>query len=88
MWFWLARIISGSNQHESTRRGADNGSVAKYALEEVHPASDVHFNHIKLMKAIKRLCVPAVVHNHLGEASQIIGNIIMVGTSTFNIAGD
>lgn len=28
MWFWLAIIIRGSNQQESTRRGDDSGSVA------------------------------------------------------------
>lgn len=27
-WFWLAKIIIGSNQHDRTRRGVERGSVA------------------------------------------------------------
>lgn len=85
IWFWLARIISGSSQHVSTRRGVDRGSVARYMLEEVHPASDVHFSQVRLMKAIKRLCAVVVVHSHLGEANQIVGNSMKVGINTFSI---
>lgn len=87
IWFWLARIISGSSQHVSTRRGVDKGSVAKYVLEVDHPVSDVHFNQVKLVRAIRRLCAVVVVHNHLGEVNQIVGNNINVGISTFSIAG-
>lgn len=85
MWFWLAKIINGSNQHVSTRRGVDNGSVARYMLEEVHPASDVHFSHVRLIEAIRRLCAVVVVHSHLGETSQIVGNSMIVGINTFSI---
>ncbi len=88
MWFWLARIISGRSQHVRTKRGVDSGSVAKYELDIAHPVSDVHFNHVRLIRAIRRLCVVVVVHSHLGEVNQIVGNNIMVGISTFNIAGD
>lgn len=28
VWFWLARIINGSNQQVRTRRGVESGSVA------------------------------------------------------------
>lgn len=62
--------------------------MAKYELDIVHPVSDVHFNHVRLMRAIKRLCAVVVVHNHLGEASQIVGNNIMVGINTFSIVVD
>lgn len=63
----------------------DSGSVAKYILEEAHPVSDVQLNQVRLSKAIRRLCAVVIVHNHLGDTNQIVGNIIMVGTSTFNI---
>lgn len=53
----------------------------------VHPVSDVHFNHVRLMRAIIRLCAVVVVHSHLGEANQIVGNSIIVGISTFSIVG-
>lgn len=88
MWFWLAKIIRGSSQHVSTKRGVDSGSVAKYVLEEVHPVSDVHLNHIRLMEAIRRLCAVVAVHSHLGEVNQIVGNNINVGISTFSIVED
>lgn len=77
--------MSGSNQHVSTRRGVDKGSVARYILEEAHPVSDVHFSQVRLIRAIKRLCVVVVVHSHLGEVSQIVGNSMIVGISTFSI---
>lgn len=85
MWFWLARIISGRSQHVSTRRGVDRGSVAIYVLDAVHPVSEVHFNQERLTRAIERLCAMVAVHSHLGEVSQIVGNSIMVGISTFSI---
>lgn len=88
IWFWLARIMSGSSQHVRTNRGVDSGSVARYMLEEVHPVSDVHFSHVRLMEAIKRLCAVVVVHSHLGEVNQIVGNNMIVGISTFSIVGD
>lgn len=59
--------------------------MARYVLEEVHPVSDVHFSHVRLMKAIKRLCAVVVVHSHLGVTNQIVGNSMIVGTSTFSI---
>lgn len=55
IWFWLARIMSGSSQHDSTRRGVDNGSVARYRLDVVHPVSESHFSHVRLTVAIIRL---------------------------------
>lgn len=87
-WFWLARIINGRSQHVSTRRGVESGSVAKYELDVVHPVSDVHFNHVRLMRAIRRLCAVVVVHSHLGEVNQIVGNNITVGINTFSIVED
>lgn len=62
--------------------------MARYELDIVHPVSDVHFNHVRLIRAIKRLCAVVVVHSHLGETSQIVGNNIMVGISTFSIVID
>lgn len=43
VWFWLARIIRGSNQQDSTRRGVERGSVAVNVPRNVHPVSDGHF---------------------------------------------
>jgi hypothetical protein len=54
MWFWLAKIIKGRSQHVKTRRGVDKGSVAKYILDIVHPVSDVHLSHVRLIRAIER----------------------------------
>lgn len=80
--------MSGSNQHVNTRRGVDSGSVARNMLEEAHPVSDVHFSHVRLIRAIRRLCAVVVVHSHLGEVSQIVGNSIIVGINTFSIVED
>lgn len=55
MWFWLAKIIRGRSQQDNTRSGVDRGSVAKYKFDVVHPASESHFIHIKLMIAITKL---------------------------------
>lgn len=55
MWFWLAKIIRGSSQQDNTKRGVDRGSVAKYRLDDDHPVSESHFNHIRLMAAIVKL---------------------------------
>lgn len=87
MWFWLAKIIRGRSQHVSTNRGVDSGSVARYIPEVAHPVSDVHFSQVRLIRAISRLCVVVVVHSHLGDESQIVGNSIIVGISTFSIVG-
>lgn len=87
-WFWLAKIIKGSSQHVRTRRGVDRGSVAKCAPDVVHPVSDVHFSQVRLMRAIERPCVVEAVHSHFGETSQIVGNNIIVGISTFSIVED
>lgn len=38
-----------------TKRGVDNGSVARYMLEVDHPVSDVHFSQVRLINAINRL---------------------------------
>lgn len=62
--------------------------MARYELDMVHPVSDVHFNHVRLIRAIRRLCAVVVVHSHLGETNQIVGKSITVGISTFSIVGD
>lgn len=85
IWFWLAKIINGRSQHVNTRSGVDRGSVAKYMFEAAHPVSDVHFNQVRLMRAINRLCAVVVVQSHLGDEIQIVGNSIIVGISTFSI---
>lgn len=61
--------------------------MARYVFEEFHPVSDVHLNQVKLIRAIKRLWAVEVVHSHLGEVNQIVGNSIIVGINTFNIVG-
>jgi len=55
MWFWLARIISGSSQQESTRRGVESGSVAISGFIVDQPVSDEHINQCRLARAIIRL---------------------------------
>lgn len=57
-------------------------------LDEVHPASEVQVNHERLIKAIRRPWAVVAVHNHLGEVSQIVGNIMIVGIKTFSIVED
>lgn len=59
-----------------------------YELEAFHPVSEVHFSHVKLIKAIKKLFIVVVVHSHFDEDSQIVGNSIIVGISTFSIVAD
>lgn len=88
MWFWLARSIRGRSQQVNTNKGVDKGSVARNWLDVAQPVSDVHLSHVRLTRAINRLCAVVVDHNHLGEVNQIVGNNIIVGTNTFNIAED
>lgn len=85
MWCWLARIISGRSQQVRTSRGVDRGSVAIYKLVVVQPVSKDHLIKVKLIRAITRLWVVMLVHNHLGEESQIVGNSMMVGIRIFSI---
>ena len=85
MWFWLARIIRGRSQQERMRRGVDRGSVAMSGFMSDHPVSDVCISQCRLTKAIIRPWAREDGHSHLGGASQIVGNSISVGRSTFSI---
>lgn len=40
MWFWLARIIRGSSQHDRMRSGVDRGSVAMSGFMKDQPVSE------------------------------------------------
>lgn len=86
VWFWLARIIKGSSQHVSTRRGVERGSVAMYRLREVQPVSDRLFSQLRLARAISRLCIRVVGQSHLAGVSQVVGMSISVGMRIFSIA--
>lgn len=55
MWFWLAKIIRGSNQQVSTSSGVDKGSVPIYRLEEIQPVSEDQLIQLRLAKAIIKL---------------------------------
>lgn len=55
MWFWLAKIIRGNNQHVKTSRGVDKLSVAMAQLIKFQPGWAVFFNQERLSKAIIRL---------------------------------
>lgn len=85
MWFWLARIISGSNQQVRTSRGVERVSVAIYRLRVVQPVSERFFSQVRLNNAIVRLCIRAVGQSHLGGTSQIVGINIRVGMRIFSI---
>lgn len=85
MWFWLAKIIRGNNQHDRTNSGVDNGSVAKYRFDVDHPISESHFNHVRLTAAIIKLWNVIVVHSHFLLINQVVGISIIVGIRTFNI---
>lgn len=88
VWFWLAKIIRGSNQHDSTRSGVERGSVARYGLRKDHPVSDEFFSHDRLMSAINRLWSRVVGHSHLVGVNQAVGISIIVGMRIFSIGGD
>jgi len=87
MWFWLARVISGRSQQERIRRGVDKGSAAISGFMKDHPVSEEWVSQCRLTRAMIRLCVRDVGHSHLGGASQIVGNNIIVGRRIFSIVG-
>lgn len=87
VWFWLAKIIRGSSQHERISRGVERGSVARYGLRKDRSVSEEALNHDRLMSAISRLCIRVVGHNHLMGVSQAVGINIVVGMRTFSIGG-
>lgn len=64
-WFWLARIIIGNNQHESTKRGDESGSVAMYMFNDFHPVSEIWANQVRLNMEIRRLCIRVDGQSHL-----------------------
>lgn len=88
MWFWLAKIISGSSQQDRTSRGVDSGSVAKNRPRDVQPDSEGKLSHVRLVNAMQKLWASAVGHNHFGRASQIVGRSMKVGRRIFSIVGD
>lgn len=85
MWFWLARIMRGNNQHVSTRSGVDSGSVPIYVLEKVQPVSVAQLIQCRLSRAISKLCRVVIVQSHFGVESQIVGNSMIVGIRIFSI---
>lgn len=85
MWFWLARIIIGRSQHESTRRGVDNKSVAMYGLRDFHPVSEGLANQVKLSSEIRRLWANTVGQSHLFLVVQAVKTSITVGMRIFSI---
>ena len=84
-WFWLARIIRGRSQHESTRRGPDRGSAPIRGLRCVHPASRDVFSQGRLSAAINRLLVVVVCQSHFWGQIHVSGIRAKVGIRTFNI---
>lgn len=86
-WFWLARIMMGSNQHESTRRGADTESVAMYIFRDFHPVSEGLENQVRVSIEIRMAWAKTVGHSHLARTFQVVRISIIVGTSTFSIVG-
>lgn len=85
MWFWLARIISGSSQQVRTRRGVERASVAMYRFRVAHPVSERFFNQKRLIRAMVKLCRRVVGHSHLDGTNQAVGMSIRVGIRTFSI---
>lgn len=57
-------------------------------LEADHPVSDGQFSQLKLRSAMIKLCAVVAVHSHFCGDSQIVGNSIRVGISTFSIVED
>lgn len=68
------------------RRGVDRGSVAMSGFMRDHPVSDECISQCRLTRAMIRPWAREEGHSHLGGASQIVGNSISVGRSTFSIA--
>lgn len=87
VWFWLARIIRGSSQQVSTRRGIDRRSVAMYGLRDAQPVSDKFASHVRLMNAMTRLWVRVMGHNHFEGVHHVTGTSISVGMRIFSIEG-
>lgn len=54
----------------------------------VQPASVAALNHERLRDAISRLWAREVGQSHRGGDSQAVGISMIVGMSTFSIAGD
>ena len=52
-----------------------------------HPVSEVCISQCRLTKAITRPWARDDGHSHLGGVSQIVGNNMRVGRSTFSIEG-
>ena len=85
VWFWLAKIINGSNQQVRTRRGVERGSVAMRELRDVQPVSDELTSQVRLANAITRLWPSVVGQSHLAGTTQVVGTSISVGIKIFSI---
>ena len=85
IWFWLARIISGSSQQDSTRRGVERGSVAIRGFIVDQPVSDGFTNQCRLARATIRLWAREDDQTHLLGVSQMAGKSMRVGRRIFNI---
>lgn len=84
-WFWLAKIMSGRSQHESTKRGVDTRSVPMYVLRWVQLSSEQLFSHIKLVAAMIKLYASVKGHSHLVGLNQADGIRAKVGIRIFSI---
>lgn len=65
----------------------DRGSVAMKGFIKDQPVSEVRISQCRLTSAIMSPWVRDEGHSHLGGVSQIVGNSISVGRSTFSIVG-
>lgn len=66
----------------------ERGSVARYGVREVQPASVKLSSQVRLIRAMMRLCVSVVGQSHFGRVSQIVGTSISVGIRIFSIVED
>jgi len=77
--------MRGRSQQERTSRGEERGSDARQRLGVNHPVSEDALNHIKLARAITKLCIREEGQSHFGDESQAVGRSIIVGIKIFNI---
>ena len=56
-----------------------------YRPREVQPVSDKFSSQVRLARAMRRLWVRVIDHNHLAGVSHVVGKSINVGIRIFSI---
>ena len=83
-WFWLAMIMSGRSQQDSTSSGDEIWSMPVQGVRYLC-GWYVGINHCRLTVAIRRLYRVVLVHRDLGGDRRVTGRSMIVGRIIFNI---